>query len=81
MGMGWGGITPNQLSDMLPDPQKRAERRKHPLASSPKTDGCGGCPICHEFVYAQFDQPGGMASCPRCGGLIDALDPPKTPSV
>jgi hypothetical protein len=81
MGVGWPGITPGQLHDMMLDPQKQVERRKHRLVAEPSTDGYGCCPICHEFVYAQFTQPGDLASCPRCGGLIDALDPLGTPSV
>jgi hypothetical protein len=60
---------------MLPDPEKQAERRSRRLVPEPSGDGCGCCPVCHEFVYVQFAQPGGLASCPRCGGLIDALDP------
>ena len=81
MGMGWPGITPGQLQDMMHDPQKQAERRKPRLASKLSTDGCGCCPICHKFVYAQFTQAAGLASCPRCGGLIDFLDPLGTPRV
>jgi hypothetical protein len=70
MGMGWAGITVGQLSDMLPDASKRVERKKSPFA-----DGCGCCPLCHGFVHARFDQPDGLAVCPRCGGRIPALDP------
>src|SRR4051794_33849485 len=73
MGVGWPGITPGQLQDMMLDPQELAERRRHRHVSEPSTDGCGCCPICLEFVYARFTQPAGLASCPRCSGLIDAL--------
>jgi hypothetical protein len=57
------------------DPRKLVERRRDRLVFKPSTDGCGCCPICHEFVDAEFTEPGGLAACPRCGGLIDELDP------
>jgi len=75
------GITQSQLRSMMHDPHEQAERRKQRHISEPSTDGCGCCPICHEFVYAQFTQPGNLACCPRCDGLIDALDPLGIPSV
>ena len=81
MGMGWPGITPGQLQEMMRDPSQRAGRGKHRLVSGPSLDGCGCCPVCREFVYAQFSEAGGLASCPRCGAMIDALDPLGNPSV
>lgn len=74
MGMGFTGITVAQLKGMMPDALKRLER-KDSLFSEPAIDGCGICPICHEFVYARFDRPGALASCPSCTGLVDTLEP------
>lgn len=69
------GLSVAQLAARLPDATRQIERRKHAHLDSDSVEGCGCCPICHAFIYAEFTQAGELAACPQCGGLIESLDP------
>ncbi len=66
-----------EFRKMLPNALEQASRRHraHGADAERSSERCGCCPICHDFVQAEFVQPGGLAACPHCGGLIGALEP------
>ena len=64
-----------QLVRLSPDPSEQFPGRRRRPTQVASVGRCGLCPICREMVLLEAPAGDAADTCPRCGGMIDHLDP------
>jgi hypothetical protein len=66
-----------QMARMVTAPTSRVSEHRHSLPHSRSSgDCCGLCPSCRQYIVVRFAVPRKPVACPRCGRLIEFLEPP-----
>jgi hypothetical protein len=66
-----------QMTRLVSAPMSRVSGHRHRLAHRRSSgDCCGLCPFCREYIAIRFAVAKKPVACPRCGRLIDSLEPP-----
>ena len=66
-----------QMARLVTAPTLRVSGHRRALAHRRSSgDCCGLCPFCGEYIVIRFTVAKKPVACPRCGRLIDSLEPP-----
>jgi hypothetical protein len=67
-----------QMTRLVTAPTARFSGHRHRSAHTRSSgDRCGLCPFCREYIVIRFAVANKPVACPRCGRLVDSLEPPE----